>query len=541
MTLLAGCGPLPEGEPAVTAVTSVPTGLNITQTTSTSITLAWMPSTGEVFSYTIYRNGIAIGHTSRAGLDTVAPTTFVDTGLSPLTSYYYTVASASVLGVESQRTDPVIAVTLQDGSVSTGPPVATVSQTTANSITINWTPSGIVPYLVNYRIYRNGNLIATTTATTYVDANLAPGTTYSYTITMSTESPQSTQVIATTQQAGSGTPTSPKVISTLAGTAGTRKGSVDGVGGEASFSVPYGIAGSGGFLYVTDGSSNTIRKIDVASGMVTTLAGMSGSYGYSDGVGTGARFNGPRGIATDGTNLYVADSNNHTIRKVVIATGEVTTIAGTPGTRGSSNGYGPQASFYTPRGVVLDGGILYVADSSNHLIRKVEVANGGVGTVAGTAGRRGKIDGKGTAASFYLPYGIACYGGKLYVADTCNHTIRAIDIATGQVTTLAGVAGTAGTYDGFGTGAFFTYPDGLAAEGTALYVADSGNNTIRRIALDSTEVATIAGVPGSSGSVDSTGSYGKFFAPHGVVVLDGKLYVSDTNNNTIRQVLLDQL
>ncbi|HBA89301.1 MAG TPA: hypothetical protein DCZ75_15335 [Geobacter sp.] len=540
--LLAGCGPLPGGEATVTAVTSVPSGLTITHTTSSSVILTWIPSTGAVFSYTIYRNGVEVGHTSNAGVDTLAPTTFTDTNLSPITTYYYSVSSATLLGEESDRSNPVAATTIAEGDA--GPPVATVNQTTTSSITISWIPSGVVPYLVSYRIYRNGTQIAATTGTMYVDTNLSPGTTYTYTITTSTESPQSTQLLATTQQSAGGggsTTTSLKAISTLAGTAGSRNGSVDGMGSAAAFGLPYGITRVGTDLYVTDSSSHTIRKIETSTGKVTTLAGRNNVRGSTDGAGAAASFNGPRGIATDGTNLYVADSSNNTIRKIVIATGEVSTLAGTAGARGATDAVRAQASFFTPRGIATDGSNVYVADSGNQVIRKIVLATGEVSTLAGKAGTRGKTDGIGAAAGFYLPYGIACYGGRLYVGDSCNHAIRAIDISTGLVSTLAGTAGKAGIYDGFGTAASFTYPDGLVVEGATLYVADTGNSTIRRIGLDSGEVVTIAGVAGSSGSLDSSGTYGTFFAPHGIMLLGSKLYVADTNNNTIRQVSLDML
>jgi len=149
---------------------------------------------------------------------------------------------------------------------------------------------------------------------------------------------------------------------------------------------------------VADQNNHLIRKIVISTGAVTTVAG-TGSSGSANGTGTSASFNIPPGITTDGTNLYVADFNNHLIRKIVISTGVVTTVAGT-GSYGSANGTGTSASFNYPLAITTDGTNLYVADSSNHLIRKIVISTGAVTTVAGT-GSSGSANGTGTSASFY--------------------------------------------------------------------------------------------------------------------------------------------
>jgi len=151
---------------------------------------------------------------------------------------------------------------------------------------------------------------------------------------------------------------------------------------------------------------------------VTTVAG-TGSItvgtGAANGTGTSASFNYPYGITTDGTNLYVADSCNHLIRKIVISTGAVTTLAGT-GSSGSADGTGTSASFYFPIGITTDGTNLYVADKGNHLIRKIAISTGAVTTLAGT-GSSGSANGTGTSASFNGPVGITTDGTNLYVVD----------------------------------------------------------------------------------------------------------------------------
>ena len=287
-----------------------------------------------------------------------------------------------------------------------------------------------------------------------------------------------------------------------------------------------------GNLYVLDSANHTIRKVTPA-GEVTTFAG-SGSSGSDDGTGTAASFNNPTGVAVDGDgNLYVADTYNSTIRKVTPA-GVVTTFAGS-GSYGSDDGTGTAASFANPRGVAVDGdGNLYVADTNNHSIRKVTPA--GVVTTFAGSGSSGSDDGTGTAASFNEPQGVAVGGdGNLYVADIYNHSIRKVTPA-GEVTTFAG-SGSSGSDDGTGTAASFNYPRGVAFDGDGnLYVADAGNRTIRKV-TPAGEVTTLAGSAGSQGSINGIGPAARFVYPTGVAFGgDGNLYVIDSNDSKIRKV-----
>jgi uncharacterized alkaline shock family protein YloU len=167
-----------------------------------------------------------------------------------------------------------------------------------------------------------------------------------------------------------------------------------------------------------------IRKIVISTGVVTTVAG-STDNGSTNGTGTAASFNGPTGVTTDGTNLYIGDSNNHMIRKIVISTGVVTTVAGST-TSGSANGTGTAASFNTPVGLTNDGTNLYISDLANNMIRKIVISTGVVTTVAGST-TSGSANGTGTAASFKYPADITTDGTSLFISDLSNHMIRKID------------------------------------------------------------------------------------------------------------------
>ena len=319
-------------------------------------------------------------------------------------------------------------------------------------------------------------------------------------------------------------------VTTVAGSG--VNGYTDGVGAAAQFNQPRGVAVTGGFLYVADQVNHRIRKIDLATGTVTTLAG-SGASGYVDSVGVAAQFNQPRDVVADGGFLYVADQGNRRIRKIDLATEEVTTFAGS-GTFGAFDGVGTAAHFGSPVGVAVTGGFLYVADQTNELIRTVNLTTAQVGTEAGSLINPGFADGVGAAAQFNAPVGIVAAGGFLYVADGGNDRIRKIDLTTTEVTTLAG--STSGYTDGVGAAAQFNEPVGVAVAGGVLYVSDSINHRIRRIDLASGNVTTTAG--STSGYTDGVGAAAHFWVPWGVAADGDTLYVTDLGNVRIRKVVL---
>ncbi len=326
------------------------------------------------------------------------------------------------------------------------------------------------------------------------------------------------------------------VVTTLAGATDSR-GSSNGTGAAARFYNPAGTAvDAAGNVYVADTINDTIRMVS-PSGVVTTLAGVAGVYGKDDGTGTAARFNYPFAVATDASgNVYVADNGNTEIRKIAPG-GVVTTLAGMSGSTGTTDGAGSSARFNSPSGVAVDStGNIYVADTNNYTIRKV-ASDGTVTTLAGSAGTSGVFDGTGTLALFSLPIGVATdSSGNVFVADTGNQTIRRISSA-GAVSTVAGAAGTVGSTDGTGTLALFNSPTALAVDSTGnVYVADTGNATIRKIGAGGA-VTTLAGSAGVSGYADGPGSAARFQQPHGISVDSaGNLYVGDLGNNVLRKI-----
>ena len=336
-------------------------------------------------------------------------------------------------------------------------------------------------------------------------------------------------------------------FTTLAGSAGNF-GSTDGTNGTARFLSPTGAAlDSATNLYVTDG--NAIRRLSQSgtNWVVSTLAGVAGQHGAFDGTNSSARFNFPNDVAVDGAgNLYVADTYNDDIRKVtpVGTNWVVSTIAGVAGTNGPADGTNSGARFNNPYGIALDGaGNLYVADTGNNTIRKVAPAgtNWVVSTIAGQAGPGGSADGTNATARFNGPAALAVDStNNIYVADFGNNTIRKVTpMGTNWVvSTLAGLALASGSADGTNNNARFNQPQGIAVDaGGRLYVADSGNDTIRKLRPAGTNwiVTTLAGLAGATGSADGTGSAARFNSPDGIAIdSGGSAYVVDAGNFTVR-------
>jgi sugar lactone lactonase YvrE len=324
-------------------------------------------------------------------------------------------------------------------------------------------------------------------------------------------------------------------IRTMAG--GPTSGATNGFGSNARFAHPVALAADdAGNVFVADTENSTIRKIDSA-GYASTFAGLAGSPGTNDGASAAARFYGPQGIAAAAGQLYVADTGNSTIRQIALD-GTVSTLAGSAGDVNSYDGAGTVARFYHPEGLAVgpDGNI-YVADTWNHTIRRITSA-GQVTTLAGLAGFPGSVDGTNSKARFNRPAAIAADTfTNLYVADSFNHTLRKIT-AGGTVTTLAGLPGVWGSTDQSNNAARFYLPEGICITATGdLLVADSGNQTLRKVSLVGTNwaVTTVAGLSGLAGNINGTGSGTQFYFPGGIDCDNaGYLYVADLGNNKVR-------
>jgi len=301
-------------------------------------------------------------------------------------------------------------------------------------------------------------------------------------------------------------------------------------------------------LYITDSDNNKIRQIVISSGEVTTIAGTGAAcYNLSDCDGTGilAKMNNPKGITTDGTNLYWSEYNNHTIRKMVLSSGVVTTLAGTTSAPGTSNGTGTAARFEKPYGLTTDGTNLYVADETNNMIRKIVISTGLVSTVAGST-TRGGADLSGTNASFHSPKGITMDATHLYVAELFR--VRKIVISSGLVSTLAGPTGVEtgypGTFtDSAGNSVKFSELAGITSDGTNLYLAGRNNYSILKVVISTGAVTTIAGddCSGCNTYLDhDNGTSARFKYPFAITTDGTFLYVSESNmgtdNHRIRRI-----
>ena len=332
------------------------------------------------------------------------------------------------------------------------------------------------------------------------------------------------------------------IISTVAG------GSV-GDGGPATgapINGPTGIAEYGGNLFIADLNHNRIRMVNGTTGVITTIAGI-GLAGYSGngGPATSAMLNQPSSVAVDSSgHLYIADSQNDVVRQVNLATGIITTVAGT-GTSGYSGNGGPATSamLADPTAVALDKfGELFIADTANDVIREVSAATGKISTVAGKGVNGNSGDGgAATSAELNLPFGVAVDGaGNLFIADTYNNRVREVSASTGVITTVAGtgVAGLTGNGGG-ATAAQLNLPIGVALNTSGvLFIAEFSNNDVRQVSLGTGVInayagSGIAGYQGDSGPAASA----KLNGPQGIALdSSGNLLVADFVNSVIRKV-----
>jgi len=291
------------------------------------------------------------------------------------------------------------------------------------------------------------------------------------------------------------------IISTIAGTFlgfnvndPTPLAGDGGPAGASHLYVPMGIrTDAAGNVYIVESGNCVIRKITASSGIIITIAGKgNGSFGYAgnNGLATAAELYNPYDVAIDQSgNIYIADTQNHAIRKITASTGIITTIAGKgPGNKGyaGDNGMAIDAHLDTPQGVALDAaGNLYIVDAGNHAVRKVNMDTGVITTIAGTGDYGYAGDGgPATSARLYAPTKVAVdIAGDIYIADQGNHVIRKINVVSGIINTLAG-SGTPG-YSGDGgpaVAAKLFSPQGVAVDGDGnVFITESGNSVIRAV------------------------------------------------------------
>ena len=289
-------------------------------------------------------------------------------------------------------------------------------------------------------------------------------------------------------------------------------------------------APSDGTTAPSDGAPACMPDLELIAGSILPTHG-----GYADGPAADALFNGPNDMELDPDgNIWVADTWNDVIRKISPA-GVVSTVAGVAGEPGISDGTGAGARFYHPTGLTrTPDGNFYVVDSLNDTIREL-TPSGVVTTIAGAPGVQGGEDGTDTQVRFYKPTSVTYWAPYYYLVDQFNNTIRSMD--AGTVSTIAGVADVVGSTDGTGSAALFDAPIGIAIGGDdAIYVTDVVNDTIRRIVGDS--VTTIAGAPGIGTDVDGVGTEARYDYPRGIAIdAHDNIYIAEQNGHLIRKIV----
>ncbi len=458
---------------------------------------------------------------------------------------------------ERRRNRPALLVTpLEERQLLTTPTLIAVTASASNLVfgqaevltaTVQSNPPGTNIPTGGTVTFENGTTVLGTATLTNGSASLStvlPAGTYSVTATYGGTATFGASTSATT--AG--------YIFNVAGN-GTFGNTVT-VGGvpvsSAEFANPYGVAvGPDGVVYIADTFNNEIDAVSPNTGIIRVIAG-NGTAGNADGPALSAEFFDPRGLAFDTRldALFIADRDNNTIRELNLATGVVSTVAGsgnyptpTPGGDGGSNIPALSANLASPSGVAVGptGLTLYIADTFNNIIREVNLTTNIITTVAGittngvaqTASRSGD-GGPATSATLFDPTDVALdSAGNLYIADSDNNVVRKVTASTQVITTIAGTGTHGYTGDnGPATSAELGTPWGLALNGagTVLYIADSDNNAIRRIDLTTGTITTFAG----NGTGASTGDNGpatsaSMISPRSVVVdPSGNVFIADT-------------
>ena len=286
---------------------------------------------------------------------------------------------------------------------------------------------------------------------------------------------------------------------------------------------PVGLALSGNYLYVADSGHHRVLECD-SSGRILRQFG-SGSPGFIDGPMELAALSRPHGLFVQRDVLYVADTGNHAIRAIELRTGDITTVcgAGRPGTTVEGSLADPRAvALDQPRDVVLAGDKLYIATAGDNRVWRLDLGTSTIAAVAGS-GRLAVADGSGEMASFAEPVSLACVQQTLYVCDAAGSAVRSVHTRTGVVSTLVGQDPWAfGRVDGARTDARLQHPQALALDPAApvLWIADSGNDTLRRLRLGGGELTTFE-LPQ------------RLHAPCGLAVSQDTVWIADTDAHAV--------
>ena len=340
------------------------------------------------------------------------------------------------------------------------------------------------------------------------------------------------------------------ILTTVAGTGSASFAGDGGAATSAHLRGPAGLAVDGlGNVYIADRLNHRVRRVDGTTGTITTVvgsgpAGSLGSFAGDLGLATSARLNLPSDVAVDGLgNLYVADTGNHRLRRVDTTTGIITTVAGAGADCFNADDPLGGCQLIAPLGVVADGaGTVYIADTNQHRVRKLEVAARILSTVAGTGTAAHAGDGgPATAAALSAPAAVALDGaGHLYIADDGNHRVRRVEAATGIITTYAGSSSFGFFGDGgSATSARLREPMGVVgAPGGDLYVADTANHRIRRVEVGTGTITTVAGNGNSSFLGDGgAATSAALSTPNGLDVDPaGAVYLAEESSNRVRKI-----
>lgn len=336
-----------------------------------------------------------------------------------------------------------------------------------------------------------------------------------------------------------------KIITTIAGT-GVAGFSGDGnLATLAQLHMPRGVqVDASGNIFIADRDNHRIRKIDITTSNISTIAG-TGTAGFSVNLATSAQLNQPGGVAVDNDgNIYIADSHNHRIRKILASTGEIVTIAG-DGTAnfGGDGGLATAAQLNTPGDVAVDAsGNLYIADKENHRIRKIDAATQMISTVAGTGIASFSGDGLATSVDLNSPVGVAVDGNNdVYIADRNNHRIRKLEVATEMLSTIAGTGISGGSGDGgLATAARINLATGIAVNSAGdIFIADRNSHRVRKVDAVTKIITTVAGTGTFGFSGDgNTATLADLGRVRQVAVdASGNIFIADLDNQRIRKVI----